>query len=174
MPEVLAGKRQGHVYAGATEEPSDVNPLTASCAVAQILILGVTHDALLDRDSRTGALRNALAEHYELSSDGKACTFTLRQGNLFGDGAPLTMADVLFGWELAHAGHLPMGFVRKAFARITKAEALDDVRLRVHFAKPNFRAASPVGEAWLVCQKAFFVERVRHRLRADEAMPDVS
>jgi len=174
MPAVLHGKAQGHVFTGATEEPSDVNPFTSRQVVAQAQVLRVTHDALLDRDSQTGELRNALAESYELSADGSKCTFVLRDGLVFSDGSPVTMADVLFGWELAQAGHLPMGFVGAGFARVAKVDVLDERRLQVHLRSSNFSDLPIVGEAWLVGKKAFFVERVRARLAAGEAMPAVT
>lgn len=174
MPTQIAGKAQGHVYSGAVAEPADVNPLTAKGAVAQSLVLGVTHDALLDRDARTGELRPALAESYEVGAGGLSCTYVLREGVHFADGTPLSMADVMFGWQVAQAGHLPLGFVGAAYARVRDAEELDERRLRVHFRERYFANVAAVGEGWLVAQKAFFMAAVRARLLAGEAMPSIA
>lgn len=174
MPAELGGKPQGHVYTGAVAEPPDVNPLTARNAVAQSLVLGVTHDTLLDRDARTGELRHALAQSYEVAADGMSCTFVLRSGVTFADGAPLTMADVTFGWELHEAGHLPLGFAGAAFARLRSVDVLDDARLRVHFRERYFANVAAVGTGWLVPQKRFFVAAVRRLLPAGEALPAVT
>ena len=164
---------QGHVYRGLAEEPSDVNPFTTTDAVARRLVLPYTHDCLLDSDPVTGALRAALAS-FELAQDGKTCTFTLRQGVRFSDGAPLTMADVLFGWELAKAGHLAFGTAGDAFARVEAVDVLDDQRFRVHFRGVHFAATQAVGEAWIVAQRKFFVDRVAQRATAvNEAVPPV-
>ena len=174
MPASLGGKPQGHVYTGFAEEPSDVNPLTSHEQVARRLVLSHTHDTLLDRDPVDGALRGCLAERWEVSADGTTCTFTLREGVRFSDGAPLTMADVLFGWELAEAGHLPLGSVAAAFGRVAAVDVLDDRRLRVHLRGTHFAGAAAVGTAWIVAQRRFFVDRVRRRLEPGEALPAVA
>lgn len=172
-PVWLGGVPQGHLYTGTAEEPEDVNPFTAAGNAARRLVLAYTHDALLDRDPATGALRPALAAAYERAPDGGSCTFTLRDDVRFADGSPLTMADVLFGWELAQAGHLPLGFVRAAYERVDRVDARDDRRFRVHFASAHYAALQVVGCAWLVANRRFFVERVRGQLDAGEALPAV-
>lgn len=173
MPQSIGGRPQGHVYTSAVEEPADVNPLTARGAVAQSLVLGVTHDALLDRDSRTGVLRNALAASHQVAADGLSCTFALREGLLFSDGTPVTMRDVMFGWELAKAGHLSLGFVGAAFARVRAAEVVDERHLRVQFRQRYFANVAAVGEGWIVVSRTFFEDRVARRLVGDEEMPAI-
>lgn len=165
---------QGHVYTGVADEPGDVNPYTSDSNVARRLVLAFTHESLLDTDPRTGQLRPALASAYELSPDGTSCTFTLRDGVRFADGAPLTMADVTFGWELAKAGHLPLGFVGESFRRVEDVEVLDEHRLRVHFRGVFYAATQAVGEAWLVGQRQFFVDRTAEQAKlAGEPVPEV-
>lgn len=174
MPEFLGGKPQGHVYAGAVQgEPSDVNPFTTYDQLGQRLVLAYTHDSLLDRDPATAELRPALASEYEVSADGSSCTFTLREGVLFSDGAAMTMADVLFGWELAKAGHLPLGFVGQAFQRVAKVDSLDNRRFRVHFKDRQFSSLAAVGLGWVVAKKDYFLARVQASLEAGESMPAV-
>tara|TARA_R110002094_G_scaffold184675_1_gene161435 strand:+ start:2770 stop:4473 length:1704 start_codon:yes stop_codon:yes gene_type:complete len=173
MPAFLGGKPQGHVYRSASGEPDDVNPYTSHDPVAQRLILGFTHDALLDRDPDTGELRPALAKEFEVSADGTTCTFTMRDGLVFADGSPVTMADVLFGWELAEAKHLSLGSVAQGFQRVSKVDSLDERRFRVHFKDHHFAALPAVGLSWIVAQKQFFVGRVQRALAADEEMPAI-
>jgi peptide/nickel transport system substrate-binding protein len=151
---------QGHVLTGVAEEPEDVNPFTAHSIVAQRWVLAFTHDTLLENDPRTGVLRPALAAAFERSEDGRACTFTLREGVRFSDGSPLSMDDVLFGWELARSGHVTLGYVDDAFARVEDVEVLDAKRLRVKFRDLHYAAVEAVGTFWIVAQRAFFVERV--------------
>src|SRR5688572_8004065 len=127
------GVPQGHVLTACAEEPNDVNPLTTADPVARRLVLAHTHDTLLEIDPESGELRPALASAFEPAADGSACTFTLRDGVRFADGSPVTLDDVCFGWELAQAGHLLLGSVHDAFARVESVERLDDRRLRVHF-----------------------------------------
>jgi peptide/nickel transport system substrate-binding protein len=156
---------QGHVYTGCAEEPSDVNPLTCRGNAARRLVLGNTHEGLLDVDPTTGELRPCVAEAFELSPDHMQCTFTLRAGVQFSDGSAVTLDDVLFGWELAQAGHLALGFVGDAFARVQAVDRLDDRRFRVHFKDAHYAALRVVGQTWLVAKKQFFVDRVAARCR---------
>ncbi len=168
---LVAGVPQGHVFTGAADEPDDVNPLTSHNLVGRRLLLAYTHDPLLEIDPATGELRGALAASWEAAADGSACTFTLRDGVRFADGAPMTMDDVLFGWRLAQAGHLPMGAIADAFARVAAVEVLDDRRFRVTFAKPHYAALRVVGESWLVAQQRFFVDRVAAKCRPEPPPP---
>ncbi|MFM1870738.1 MAG: hypothetical protein RL398_160 [Planctomycetota bacterium] len=158
-----SGLPQGHVYAGIVEEPDDINPFTAAGAVAKRFVLAFTHDALLDLDPATGELRPALARAFRLDDDGMGCTFELREGVTFADGTPLTMADVLFGYELHRAGKLPMGAMADAFARVASAEATDAGHLHVRFTDAHYAAVRVVGENWLVASKQHFVAAVASR-----------
>lgn len=173
MPAFLGGKPQGHVYSCATGEPSDVNPFTTYDQQAIGLVLAYTHDTLLDRDPKTAELRPALAEQFEVSADGLTCTFTMREAIVFADGTPVTMADVLFGWELAKAGHLQLGAAAQCFQRVANVESLDERRFRVHFKDRQFAGLAAVGLGWTVASKAFFIGRVQRALDGGEAMPAV-
>ncbi|MCR9247323.1 MAG: ABC transporter substrate-binding protein [bacterium] len=157
---------QGHVYAGVTTEPADVNPFTSHEQVAQRLVLGFTHEGLLDIDPTTGELRGAVAESWKAAPDGMSCTFRLRDGIRFSDGSPVTMADVLFGYELAAARQLSFGFLGDAFQRVASAEAVSDRELRVEFGDRHYASVRIVGERWLVCKREFFVGRVRELAKA--------
>ncbi len=157
------GLPQGHVYTGVSGEPADVNPFTTNEQLGTRLVLAYTHDALLDIDPATGQLRPALAERWEVASDGTSCTFTLRANVKFADGAPMAMADVLFGWDLACAGHVPLGIIGDAFSRVRAVDVVDERTLRVHFRDRHFAVVRVVGENWRVAQKKFFVDRVAAR-----------
>ncbi len=166
----LGGVPQGHVYAGVTEEPDNVNPFTAAGAAVRRYVLGLTHETLLDSDPATGELRPALAAAFAPADDGMSCLFTLRDGVQFADGSPMTMADVVFGWELAKNGHAVFGFCGDAFRRVADVEVLDEHRLRVTFRERHFAALRTVGEAWIVAQRSFFVDRIG-RLAAQRGEP---
>ena len=169
----LGGAPQGHVYTGLAEEPACVNPFTTHDLVGRRLVLLYTHEFLLDSDPVTGALRPALAT-FEPAADGTACTFTLRSGVRFADGTPVTMADVQFGWELAKAGHLALGFVSDAFGRVDSVDVQDERRFCVHFRGVHYAATQAVGESWIVGQRQFFLDRVAERAKAkNEPVPAV-
>jgi ABC-type transport system substrate-binding protein len=161
-----------HVYTGCAESPDDVNPLTAAGAVARRLVLARTHDGLLAADPATGDLVPAAAERFDVAADGSACTFTLRQGLRFADGSEVTLDDVLFPWDLAQAGHLALGFVGEAMARVAAVDRVGERAVRVTFRDRHFAAVRIVGEAWLVVSRRFFVQRVAERA-APEPPPAV-
>lgn len=162
---VLGGVPQGHVYTGVCEEPGDVNPFTVQAQVARRLVLGNTHEGLLGVDPMTGELVPAVAESYELAADHRECTFTLRAGIRFADGRPVTLDDVLFGWQLFQAGHLRLGTVADAFDRVCHVVVVDDRRFRVGFRDAHYAGLRVVGTRWLVAQKQFFVDRIAARCR---------
>lgn len=167
-----AGAAKVDAYTGIAGEPDDVNPLTCQGNVARRFVLGNTHEGLLDVDPATGELRPCVAEKYELSADGTQCTFTLRAGVRFADGSAVTLDDVLFPWQLAQAGHLALGVINDALARVQAVERLDDRRFTVRFKDRHFAALRVVGETWFVVKKQFFVDRVAAR-RAPEPAPAV-
>lgn len=159
------------VYTGCAESPDDVNPLTAQSPVARRLVLAYTHDALLAVDPATGELRPAAAA-FELAADGASCTFTLRPGLRFSDGSEATLDDALLPWELAQAGHLALGFVGDAMARVRAVERVGERSFRVVFRDRHFAAARIVGENWLVVSRRFVLQRVAARV-APAAVPAV-
>ncbi|MFN6192254.1 MAG: ABC transporter substrate-binding protein, partial [Planctomycetota bacterium] len=140
-----------HVYTGCAESPDDVNPLTAAGAVARRLVLARTHDGLLAADPATGDLVPAAAERFDVAADGSACTFTLRQGLRFADGSEVTLDDVLLPWELAQAGHLALGFVGEAMARIATVDRVGERAVRVTFRDRHFAAVRSVGASARIC-----------------------
>jgi ABC-type transport system substrate-binding protein len=160
-----------HVYTGCAESPDDVNPLTAAGAVARRLVLARTHDGLLAADPATGELAPAAAERFEVAADGGACVFTLRSGLRFADGSEATLDDVLFPWELAQAGHLALGFVGEAMARVAAVERIDERAVRVTFRDRHYAAVRVVGEAWLVVSRRFFLQRIAERSAPAAAPP---
>ncbi|MBL8724505.1 MAG: hypothetical protein JNK49_10690 [Planctomycetes bacterium] len=151
---------QGHVYTGIADEPDDVGPFTAAGSTARRYVLGFTHEALLDTDPRTGALRGALAEQWGSEPELPGARFVLRDGVRFADGSEVTMADVLFGFELARAGHLQFGFAGDAFTRVQHAEAVDARTLRVTFRAQDPGALRAVAESWLVTSRRRVVDAV--------------
>jgi peptide/nickel transport system substrate-binding protein len=154
----VGGAEQGHVMTYAFEKPASLNPFTASSAFAQRYVLGFTHDSLLDLDPATGDLRGALASSWQLDPDGRAITFTLRDGVCFADRTPVTMDDVLFTFalrdEMLSGGLWLVDHVDVITA--TGAPA----RLRAVLKAPQIDAEELVGTAWVVVEKSFFTRRI--------------
>ena len=97
------------------------------------------------------ALEGELAEGWTVSEDGRAITFTLREGAVFHDGRPVTAADVK--WSLDRVVASPIGKAQFASGSMTDPAqfvVLDDRRIRIdlpqpdRFALPNLALTYPV------------------------------
>ena len=82
------------------DEPPSLDPTTnASAAIDQILNQNV-YEGLV-RVAPTGEIEPALAESFEIASEGKAYTFHLRRGVSFHNGHSFTVRDVVATFERA-------------------------------------------------------------------------
>ncbi|HWC29867.1 MAG TPA: peptide ABC transporter substrate-binding protein [Dehalococcoidia bacterium] len=89
----------GDYVEGIAGMPSRVNPFYANensvdATLASLIFAGLT------RLDENGVPFPDLAQTWTVSPDGMLYTFTLRQGLVWQDGAPLTAADVTFTYEL--------------------------------------------------------------------------
>ncbi len=81
-----------------------------------------------------------LARAWEISADARVCTITLRQGVKWSDGAPLTVDDVVFGWEDVCMNQAIYPIPPPAFTvngRPMKIERVDEFTFRMVFDAPN-------------------------------------
>ena len=86
--------RGGTVTVAISADPPGWDPtLSTSQEIARVTY-GNVYEGLV-RFDRDGAIVPALATAWQVSSDGLAWTFTLREGVRFHDGSPLTVDDVL-------------------------------------------------------------------------------
>ncbi len=90
----LGGATDNSIVIAVPDEPPCLDPTTnAAAAIDQILNQNV-YEGLV-RVNPKGEIEPALAESYEVSSDGLTYTFHLRHGVLFHNGEPFTAKDVL-------------------------------------------------------------------------------
>jgi peptide/nickel transport system substrate-binding protein len=92
----------------------------------------LVYDTLVGTDSK-GVPRPQMAEGWTIESDGRAWTFTLREGLLFHDGAKVLARDC--------AASMRRWCARDTFGQVVRAaleevEALDDRRFRVRLKRP--------------------------------------
>lgn len=80
---------------------SPSNPTTFNSPLNQSAfnVFGFTEEGLLTQNGITGELEPALAESWQISSDKKRITFTLRKGLKWSDGYPLTADDIIFTYQ---------------------------------------------------------------------------
>jgi len=84
----------GSLVEGEIGSPQFINPLLA-ISDADRDLSSLVYAGLMGL-SGNGSLVPVLAERYEISSDGKSYTFTLRANATFTDGTPVTATDVVF------------------------------------------------------------------------------
>lgn len=91
--------RGGSIVEGEVGPARFINPLLASSQadqdITQLVYSGLT------RSLPDGSIIPDLALSYEISQDGTAYTFKLRENAVFHDGTPVTSADVLFTIQTA-------------------------------------------------------------------------
>ena len=108
-PEPVRG---GTVTVAISADPPGWDPtLSTSQEIARVTY-GNVYEGLV-RFDRNGAIVPALATAWQVSSDGLAWTFTLREGVRFHDGSAFTTDDVLAKFERARdpdSGHVNTGY----------------------------------------------------------------
>lgn len=137
------------LHRGNSAEPDTLDPqkygLTIEGAILTDLFEGLT------TLSARGEPLPGIAESWTVSADASVYTFTLREGLLWSDGAPLTIDDVIAGFRRAvdpkTASQLvDLGFIVKNAAAITRGDmdvtalgvrALDNRRIEITLERPS-------------------------------------
>jgi len=97
-----------------------------------------------------------LAESLEISDDGTAYVYTLREGLTCHDGEPLTAEGAAFSFnrvadrDNAFTGNTP-GFVFSSIG-FESAEALDERRVQINIRQPNPIAFGLIAEVFIHCK----------------------
>ena len=137
---------------GITQFPSTLNPnIDAMAAKSYVLGMAVRPFTVYDADWKLGCLlctelpsiENGLAVAVDLPAGGKGVdlTYTIRDGASWGDGVPVTTADVLFTYEV---GRNPQSAVGNAelYRRITGIDVKDEKTFTLHVDKLTFDYAA--------------------------------
>ena len=114
-----------------------------SVFTGSIETFGQLYSRLLRRDE-AGELQPGLAQRWEISDDGTAYTFYLRDAK-FSDGSPITAEDVAF--SLLRMRDDPEAAYSAAVSNLVSAEALDKTTVRVTLVEPN----APFLDAMEIC-----------------------
>ena len=168
-PGFLEPETHTIVRVGVSDDPKALDPRIINDPVS-INVAHMLFDGLF-RTGPNGQVLPAIAEGYEISSDGKVYTFFLRE-SLWSDGTPLTAHDFEYAWKSILAPDFPAPFAYQLFtiegARQAKiglqptdnigVEVLDDQTLRVTLtqATPSFlellttHTFSPINVRWAV------------------------
>jgi ABC-type transport system substrate-binding protein len=80
---------------GVIGQPRFINPIYGETNDVDRTLIGLIYSGLMTYDNR-GQLTNDLIESFEISTDGKTYTFTLKENLYWQDGMELTSDDVVF------------------------------------------------------------------------------
>lgn len=94
-----AGKSSDDLNVMIETEVESLDPQTATDGTSFEVIADYT-DGLMQMDS-SGKTIPAIAQSYDVSTDGKTYTFHLRKDVKWSNGDPVTAADFVFGWQRA-------------------------------------------------------------------------
>ena len=90
---------------------------------------------------------NGVAEHWEMSQDGKTWTFKLRQGIQFHDGSELTSADAKWSLEMMLKPDSVAAFAARLRTLIGEIETPDAHTMVIHTKKPAIFLANDLSMA---------------------------
>jgi peptide/nickel transport system substrate-binding protein len=125
----------GTFVEGMVGRPASLNPLLSDAYPIDRDLTGLIFDGLVAVEE-DGRLVPSLAESWAYSEDGLTLTFTLRQGVMWHDGAPLTADDVAFTYGLMQAEAFPGPVeLRQLWQSVTIA-VIDDQTIQFTLTQP--------------------------------------
>src|SRR3989449_1165955 len=137
MQAPAIGRYGGTLVVAQLGDPRTFNPIVAQ-ETSSTDVLRPVFDGLLEQNYITGELEPALADTWTVSADGRAWTFTLREGVQWSDGSPLTIDDVLFTLDAVFTDGVQTGLRDSLMidGRSIRYRKLDDRRLQFTTERP--------------------------------------
>ncbi len=128
-------------------------------------------ESLTDQDPKTGAILPWLAKSWNVSEDGLAYTFVLRQGVTFSNGTPFNAEAVrtAFDANKALAAKVPGRFGAAYLTGYDHADVVDDHTVRIVLTQPNaaFLQATSTTNLGILAPESY---RIRHEERSRGAI----
>jgi oligopeptide transport system substrate-binding protein len=133
------------------QEPESLDPAIVT-GQADLRVVSGLFEGLTRYDPRDATPIPALAEHWDLSTDGRVYTFHLRRGLQWSTGEPLTAHDIVYSWLRVLNPATAADYVAQLYyleggedyatGKITDpndvgVRALDDLTLRVELVNPT-------------------------------------
>lgn len=138
-PETTAPRDGGTLVVRVMNEPACLNHLADSCRdgwVSRMTNRLVTQ-TLIAPSATDATLRPELASEWLENEDHTVSTFTLRSGQRFSDGSPLTSADVIATLDAVMDAKRPTGAIRGEFSALGSWKALDATHVQLIWSKPS-------------------------------------
>lgn len=121
------------IVEGTIGEASTLIPILASDAASHA-VAGQIYNGLIKYDKNLKIVGD-LAESYDVSADGLAIVFHLRQGVRWHDGAPFTARDVLYTYRIVIDPKTPTAYAED-FKQIKSISTPDAYTVKVTYATP--------------------------------------
>jgi peptide/nickel transport system substrate-binding protein len=125
---------KGDLVVGVTSDPDTLFPWKATQFQA-FALLGLIYDSLVEFDQDLNVVP-AIAERWDVSDDGMAITFDIREGVTFHDGKPLTSADVKASLD-AILDEATGAVARSSLASVASVDAPDDSSVVLNLTSPD-------------------------------------
>ncbi len=126
----------GNLVEGIVGAPVHLNPLLSDTNPVDKELASLIFDGLLLYDSE-GRLQPNLASSWEISEDGLAVTFTLRDDIYWHDGEPITAEDVLFSYGLLQDEEFPIPDGLRALWQSIQITSDDPLHVTFTMPEPN-------------------------------------
>lgn len=121
---------------GISEDIDSANPFTGLSSLAYELFT-LQYPTLTQYAAEDFGIVPGLAESWEESADQRFWTYRLRPGMKWSDGTPLTAEDVAYTFNRIIDGKYEKTNFGSYTASMVRAEALDDVTVRIEVSKPS-------------------------------------
>lgn len=102
-------------------------------------------DTLVTRDPETLEWLPLVAESWDVSDDGLAIRFKVREGVVFSDGEPLTADDVVFSYKFLMDERIAAPRARAYYSRVSDVTA-EGSEVTFHFEEPYFLSFQVAGQ----------------------------
>ncbi len=148
---------QGDFYIQAeVGEPSSLNYYASNEGITNT-ITSVALGRLLNIDlDAPPKVDPGLAESWEVSEDKKTYTFHLRPGVVFSDGSPFAADDVLFTYAVVKDEKVNAHHIRSGLTEVETVEKVDDLTVRVRYARLYWKGLYAVGFSLKILPKAWY------------------
>jgi len=122
----VAGAAKTHFAMGMGAEPTSMDPSQSKDLVTWMFVMQ-SYETLIRLDWETQEFVPNMATEWKINEDSTEVEFTIREGVTFHNGDPMTMDDVIFSLERAHAS----SFTDQIDGSIDHFEKIDDTHLKV-------------------------------------------
>ncbi len=134
-PAVAQNAEETIIVIGTTDSISNLDPADAYDYFSSNTIVQITHGLMEMPIDSTDAVKGPIVESYEVSSDAKNYTFTLKQGIKFSDGTPFNATALKWNIDRAMAlGGDPSFLLTDV---VNHTEVIDDYTFRFVLNKPD-------------------------------------